>query len=281
MRCLLFACLLCGSLLATTATFAQFGNGGTAAVRKIQQTETLVVLDPALYDDAYNEEIQAVFKKYWTFTKFRFISGPQVPKYCKDAHYSFFMQLEMEDNTLTSGHYTDVGLLQGGRCGLSRFDMVSYSTISPYNTEAETYRVELVRAVQMIQNYMQLALDNNLGADNVVESVRLYRKNQATLERATFGVETVDLLEEYQTIDKVKEYYTFPVRVAEYPELAAATLNQRDDLVYHVLVRDIEGFRYHLLIRAKGSQVVFAKEAKRKERVLLGKENLHDFCAKQ
>jgi len=46
--------------------FSQFGNGGTKAVKKLKNTETLVILG---YSDAYNDAIKEAFEKHWTFTK--------------------------------------------------------------------------------------------------------------------------------------------------------------------------------------------------------------------
>ena len=254
-------------------TFAQFG-AGTKLTKGVQGTELIVVLDP-VYGDAYNDAIQEAVEKYWTFTpKFRFISGPQFKQFCKDPKYSFLMRFEMKDATLTEEAYINLGIINGGKaCKQAIEDWTAYANINIFNDGS--YKTECIRAVQMMQNYLQLSSKNNISSlKNYEETYAIYNKSKVELEKKQIILQLDECLEEFQDLQKIRTYYPQKLKFVAFEALNAATLKQNPDLVYHVLARDTEGYRYHLFVQAKDSKILFANEAKRKDRCLIGKETL-------
>ena len=250
---------------------AQFG-AGSKITRPIKNTELLVVLAPE-YGDAYNDALQEAVTKYWTYTKFKFISGPQYKQYCKDKTKSFLVMFEVNESSLVEEKFTNLGIIQGGTCKKAVEDFAAYANLFTFSDKA--LPVECIRAVQIIQNYLKIADDADISNLKNWEEV-MKQHNRATYE--LFGKEwlllTVDLLEDYQDIRKIRKIYTEPVRIVEFDEIDKATFDQNPNIVYHQLVYDYEGYRFHTFFTGKDSKIVYMKQAQRNERVLIGKETL-------
>jgi hypothetical protein len=250
---------------------AQFG-AGSKITRPIKNTELLVVLAPE-YGDAYNDALQEAVNKYWTYTKFKFISGPQYKQYCKDKTKSFLVMFEVNESSLVEEKFTNLGIIQGGTCKKAVEDFAAYANLFTFSDKA--YKVECIRAVQIIQNYLKIADEAEISNLKNWEEV-MKQHNRATYE--LFGKEwlllTVDLLEDYQDIRKIRKIYTEPVRIVEFDEIDKATFDQSPNIIYHQLVYDYEGYRFHTFFTGKDTKIVYMKQAQRNERVLIGKETL-------
>lgn len=259
--------------------FAQFGVGGSKDIKKVKQSKTFVVLDPE-YGEAYNEAVQEAFNKYWKFSKFEFISGPQYARYCKDANNSFFVPFAVLSDAFMANEFPNVGITLGGKCSYESHDMVASANLFTWSKKA--YFVEMIRAVQLIQNYLEIGLNANLLEESWSETYQLYNQSHAELRSKTLYIEPEELLEEFrEDIEKVKKFYTLPIQFASISETDKLTREQREDAVFHRTIWDIQGIRYHCLIRGKDSKIIYCREAKKKERVQVGKVNLAEFCAIQ
>jgi hypothetical protein len=250
---------------------AQFG-AGSKITRPLKNTELLVVLAPE-YGDAYNDALQEAVEKYWTYTKYKFISGPQYKQYCKDKSKSFLMLFEIEESSLNEEKFTNLGILQGGTCKKAVEDFAAYANLFTWSDKA--YKVECIRAVQMIQNYLKIADENEISnLKNWAEIVKLHNKNAYELFGKEWLLLTPDLLDDYKDIRKIRKIYTEPVRVVEFDEIDKATFEQNPNIIYHQLVYDYEGYRFHTFFTGKDTKVIYMKQAQRNERVLIGKETL-------
>lgn len=250
---------------------AQFG-AGSKITRPLKNTELLVVLAPE-YGDAYNNALQEAVEKYWTYTKYKFISGPQYKQYCKDKNKSFLMLFEIEESSLNEEKFTNLGILQGGTCKKAVEDFAAYANLFTWSDKA--YKVECIRAVQMIQNYLKIADENEISnLKNWAEVVKLHNKNAYELFGKEWLLLTADLLDDYKDIRKIRKIYTEPVRVVEFDEIDKATFEQNPNIIYHQLVYDYEGYRFHTFFIGKDTKVIYMKQAQRNERVLIGKETL-------
>ena len=251
---------------------AQFG-GGSKAIRKLKNTELMVILDP-VYGDAYNDEIQNAVKKYWTFTKYRFISGPQYKKYCNDPKYSFLTRFEVVEASVVDEKIRFLGVIQGGTCGQAKEDFAAYFNLWTWGEKA--YAVECVRTVQILQNYLNMGMEDDIPALKNWEDVsKLYNRRKHELNGKQWLLQTADVLDEMQDIRKVREIYKRgKVRFAEFDEIDDEIKAESDSTIYHQLCYDSEGYRFHVWFIAKNSQIVYIRQAQRKDRVLLGKETL-------
>ncbi len=252
--------------------FAQFGIGGTKEIKKLKKTELLVVLG---YDEAYNDAMKEAIEKNWTFTKYRFISGLEYKKHCSNPAYSFLMQFTIKDWAFKEEKYDDVGIVLGGDCRVGPYEMVSFANMivmsDPY------YKAECIRAVQFMQNYLELGYANNLSSDNYDETYALYNKNHPELGQKTLILQEEDLLEEYQTVNAVSKLYEQKFEFGGQSKVDQATINQEENLVYTKLIFDVHGYKYRCAIRAKDSKILYVIETQNKEIILMGKRTLREL----
>ena len=266
-----FFLLLIGVCLALSS-YAQFGIGGTKSIKKVKNTELLVVLG---YDEDYNRAMEEAITKYWTFNNYRFISGTQYKKYCNSSKYSFLMLFTIKDWAMYNEEYDDVGIVLGGNCRVGPTEMVAYANMMVMNSSY--YKAECIRAVQMIQNYLDLGTKNNLAPENYKETCRIYNRNHPEMGSKQLVIQDEDLLDGVHTIEKVKQYYTHPVRFGGQSEVDKATFDQDEDFVYTKLIWDVHGYKYRCAIQAKDSRILYTIETQNREVILMGKRTLKEF----
>lgn len=257
------------SLCIQFSATAQFGIGGTKKIQEIKNTTTYIVLG---YEDAYNKAIKNAFEKYWTFTPYEFISGPQFKDYCERKDASFILLFTIQDWAFVEEEYRDVGIVKGGRCRYAPEDMVAYSNLivgADFH-----YETVCIRAVQMMQNYLELGLKRHFSEDNYIETYQAYSESKNTIHEKQLVLTEYDLLEEFMDLKAIKKLYRHDVSIVHPSEVFDIVLNQEEDKVYHYLAFDVHGYRYHLAIQGKDSKVLFGKEANGKDDILLGKKSL-------
>ncbi len=257
-------------LLFTVAVSAQFGEGGTKDIKKLKNTETLVVLG---YHESYNEAIKQAFTKHWTFTKYRFISGAQYRKYCKNKKYSFVIIQTIRDYQFNEEKYDDVGIVLGGNCRYGPQDMVAYANMIV--SDSSYYYVECVRAVQLMQNYLEMGLKKRLPADNYGETLSAYNKNHPKMTNYTMLIDKQDVLDRYKK--DIKKYYTLPLKITTQREADQAMMEGRKDVMYTMLFFDIHGYPYRCALRASDSKILYGIEGQNREGFLMGKHMLKGF----
>jgi len=240
-------------LILPFTSFCQFGNGGSKAVKKLKNTETLVILG---YSDAYNDAIKEAFEKHWTFTKFKFISGPQYKKYCNSSNYSFVQLLTIKDWQFTREQYDDIGIVMGGRCKTAPEDMVVYANMDVYDDGY--YRLECKRAVQLMQHYLEIAMNKNLPKDNDKEIINYYASKHKAMSGKTLILSPQDLRPEIREIDKVKKHYDHAVRMETNLFIDRAVWKEEKGLLYTIYVFDLRGYSYHLVISTEDNEILYA-----------------------
>lgn len=259
-------------LPSSIAAVAQFGNGGTKAIKKLQQTETIVILG---YSEAYNDAIKEAFEQHWSFTKVKFISGPQYKKYCHNSSYSFVHLFTIEDWQLSDEEYDDVGITLGGSCKTAPTEMIAYANMEVW--DPSYYRLECKRAVQFMQTYLEMGLRENLPSENEVETTALYAKRQHEMQGKTLVFEKADLMEEVRNVSEIEKYYTKEVKLEDQLTIDRAAWKELPDFLYTIFVFDIEGYSYHLVVQAEGNQIIYATPTKWSQGYLVGKKILRKF----
>ncbi len=268
-RVFLFIVLFFASSL---VVFGQFGNGGAKAIKKLQQTETIVILG---YSEAYNDAIKEAFELHWSFTKVKFISGPQYKEYCSNSRYSFVHLFTIEDWQLSDEEYDDVGIALGGNCRTGPTDMIAYANMEVW--DPTYYRLECKRAVQFMQTYLEMGLRENLPSENEVETTALYAKRQQEMHGKTLYFGKEDLMEEVRKVSEIQKYYTKDVQLEDQLSIDRAAWKETPDILYTTFVFDIEGYSYHLVIQAEGNQILYATPTKWSQGYLVGKKILRKF----
>ena len=261
----LFGLIILFSLCLSPNLQAQFGQGGNKAIEKLKNTETLVVLG---YDDEYNEAIQEAFNNHWTFTKYRFIPGTHYKRYCKDPQYSFVMIFTIREWQVVNEQYDDIGIVLGGNCNTGPYDMVAYANMDVYSPSY--YRLECQRAVQFMQDYLETGEERKMPRDNIDETIEMYNERHAEMADKELVLCEEDIIEKHATIDKVKKYYTHPVRLDAQFQVDRNAWRQTENYLYTVFLYDVNGFTYRCVVEAKGSRMLFMMPTENHEAYLMG-----------
>ncbi len=259
-------------LLIPLLSYSQFGNGGAKEVKKLKNTETLVILG---YSHAYNDAIKEAFEKHWTFTKFSFISGTQYKKHCNNSNYSFVHVFTLKDSQFTREQYDDVGIVLGGRCKTGPEDMVAYANMIVYDDEY--FRLECKRAVQFMQNYLEIVLDQSLPKDNDKETINYYASKHKEMEGQTLVFSPSDLRKEIREIDKIKKYYSHPVKLETGLFIDRAVWKGEKDMLYTLYLFDMRGYSYHFIIKAENNEIIYATPTKSGQGYLVSNPILKKF----
>lgn len=233
--------------------YSQFGHGGAKQVKKLKNTETLVILG---YSDAYNDAIKEAFENHWTFTKFRFISGTQYKDNCSNSNYSFVHVFTIKDWQFTREQYDDVGIVLGGRCKTGPEDMVAYANMIVYDDEY--FRLECKRAVQFMQNYLEIALNQSLPKDNDKEIIRYYASKHKKMDGQTLVFSPTDLRPEIREIEKIKKHYKHQVKLETELFIDRAVWKGEQGILYTLYVFDTQGYSYHIVIEAEDNEIIYS-----------------------
>ncbi|MEM7102525.1 MAG: hypothetical protein AAF502_05270 [Bacteroidota bacterium] len=251
---------------------AQFGTGGSKGAKAVKDTELIVVLG---YGADYNTAIKEAITKYWTFTKYKFITGSEYKKYCDDPRYSLLLMFTLKDFAFVDEEYDDIGIVLGGKCRYSPYEMLAYANMHVMN--GSYYRAECVRAVQFMQNFLEMAMNESFPSDNYKAIYSKYNKSHSQLGDKQLVLQEEDLLEEYSTLAEVKKLYTHKVRFGGQSEVDQATLEQDENFVYTKLIFDVHGYKYRCAIQAKDSKILYAIETQNREVILMGKRTLREL----
>ncbi len=265
-RFLFFICFL---IVLPLGVQAQFGQGGNKMIEKLKQTETLVVLG---YDDEYNEAIQEAFNNHWTFTKFKFIPGTHYKRYCKDPQYSFVMIFTIREWQVKNEQYDDVGIVLGGNCNTGPYDMITYANMDVYSPSY--YRLECKRAVQFMQNYLEMGMERKMPRDNIDQTVEMYNERHEKMAEKELVLCPEDIIEKHANIETIKKYYTHPVRMDSQFQVDRNVWRDAENYLYTVFLYDVNGFTYRCVVDAKGNDILFMMPTENHEAYLMGPRSL-------
>lgn len=268
-----FKFLLC-LLLLPFLSYSQFGQGGAKEVKKLQKTETLVILG---FGEAYNDAIKEAFEKHWTFTKFRFISGTQYTDHCNNSNYSFVHLFTIKDWQFTREQYDDIGIVLGGRCKTGPEDMIAYANMDVYDDEY--YRLECKRAVQFMQQYLEIALNKSLPKENDKQIINYYASKHDQMEGNTFIFSPTDLRPEIREIDKLKKFYKHPIKLETELFIDRAVWKEEKGLLYTLYIFDLTGYSYHFVIKTENNEILYAIPTRSGQGYLVSNPILKKFNA--
>jgi len=252
----------------------QFGNGGAKEVEKLKKTETMVILG---YSDAYNDAIKEAFEKHWTFTKVSFISGTQYKDHCSNSKYSFVHVFSIKDWQFTREEYDDVGIVLGGRCKTGPDDMIAYANMIVY--EDDYFRLECKRAVQFMQQYLEIALAQKLPKDNIKETINFYASKQQQMEGKTLVFGPEDLRPEIREIEQIKKHYKHPVKLETGLYIDRAVWREEPGMMYSSYVFDMRGYSFHLIIQASNNEILYAIPTKSSQGYVVSNPILKKFSS--
>lgn len=214
--------------------FSGFSQSTVATQEQLEaffKTKTLVVAqDNPLLD--YNVKIKEAVKNTWTLTEYDFITYKEFDEKREDPKYSFLVVTEvMFSKDKTKAKYNFLSLLLGGKYRkLKDMPDICSVPLSYVNVEEEKYVYKLGIILQFIQSHVKLTRDNpKLKSSNII---RYYNKNLKTDRDKILYVIEDELSEQVNTLEKIKKYYPYQVKIVTREEAEKAIDSKEKNVVF-------------------------------------------------
>ncbi len=213
------------------ALFSQNNVPNEDDIRAFFRTKTLVVLEsnPLL---EYNSKITEAVKDNWNITEFDFISFEEFEQERNNSQYSFLLTTTVSfEKDKTNAIYIFLQLLAGGRY-LTINDMPHLASIplSYKNADELNHVYKLSLIVRFIQNHMLLLkYSPSIAFDNYLA---YYNRNMDDIRTKILYVVKEELAPEVNTIEKIKNYYPYRVKIVAREDIEEAIYRKDPDVVF-------------------------------------------------
>lgn len=226
----LFIAALCLSL----NTFAQLYVAPPEDIAAFYKSETLVVLEDAVFSD-YNAKIQEVVENHWTITPYKFINMSDFDEYKKNPKYSFLMKAQVnffrQDKIKAKYYFMSLTL---GDPNMTTYDDMATLAGFPLSylddDDQEKYAYKMRSAILFIQRHIEIVKNKpDLNKNNIVQH---YNRNQSNVNDKTLYLLKSDLEKDIQSMKKIKKVYAGQVKFVSMDEIAQAIDNQDEKVVF-------------------------------------------------
>jgi len=266
-------------LLASTSLFAQLGEGGSSKIKKLKATKTYVVLEEN--NATYNKAIQLAVNNYWKFTEFEFISKKQyITEKCELQNVSFLMKFSIESGYFEDEEIENLGIYMpdNKKCLVSAFDFIGYANLITEN-EMQYYSLA-VQAVNFIQNYLALGLENNFTKVETDKVIGLYQENRIDAGDHKLLLSESEVYNDDYEHKKIKPIYNHKYDFVERFEIDRAIAKRQENILYGTLFYSLEANIYRLFVEAKTGKIVYAKQSKGRTFNHIDLKTIKDFSSK-
>ena len=265
-RALLFVFILVASV-----SFGQEYVPTKSELNHFFNTKTYIVLDPNPISH-YNFKLKEAVKTNWEITDYEFLKYSKFESLRKKPQYSFLVEnIVVFEKDKTKARYRFLSLLMGEKTLLME-DMPTIVAVplSYKEVDEEYYSYKLGVIIRFMQKHAKLMREKpEIISDNIFD---YYNKNMENIKNKTLYLIKEELAEEVNTLNEIKEYYPYDVKIVSRDEVEQAIKDQREDVVFLHKVGP-QGTRHHarcykILMGAKDAEFYyfdyhFVKEGRR------------------
>lgn len=221
---------------------------------------TYVVIDnnPSV---GFNIAIKGAMEKYWKVTPFKVISMDDFDKARMDKKSSFmFLAKENATKGNTAAFYDFLVLAMGDTSSnLSNMPEIVNIPLSYSEVDENAY----IDKIGLIVQFIQLHVNNMKEARNHIflRNLKYYNTNIKEIKTKTLLVEESDLAEEVNSIEKIKMYYPYDVKIVDSDEITKAIDEKRPNtIILHQIspgAEDYQGRSYHFLLGTDDAKMYY------------------------
>ncbi len=224
------------SLLSISA-IAQNVAPSQADIQVFLKSTTYVVLDQSMFGTTYNEKIKAAMEKHWKITPYEFITRAEYAQKRRDPKASFLAKTEVYfDKDKQKIKYQFLNLMLGTQSGrvTSMHDLANFPLAYAGGSD-ENYSYKLGMILIFMQNHINLIKNNpKLNDKNII---RYYNNQRTEIHDKTLYVLADELSNEVNSIQKIKKYYQYPVKIVTKQEVEQAINSRNKNIVFFHVVR--------------------------------------------
>ena len=233
MRKIVFSILL---LVAVVQLSAQQNRQVTREQLELfKKSTTYVVMDnnPML---GYNITIKAAIEKFWKITPFKFISSDEFETMRLDRSKSFILLTKVNLTKETTGaEYLYLNFLMGD--SVKDMNYMPEILVLPlcYNgVDENSYTYKMGVIVRFVQEHVKTLMDSKIIFP--YKNLTYYNMQVRDIKKKTLLVEKTDLAEEVNSLEKIKAFYPYEIRIVTSDEIENAVNKQTPNtLILHVI----------------------------------------------
>jgi hypothetical protein len=220
-------------LLASMANAQQRPYPTIDDAEKFKKSVTCVVLEDNPFS-FYNAEIKSAVNKYWKVTPLKFITETEFNLMRTDPSYSFIvLTITNFSNDKSGSAYDFLNLLLGADVDeLDQLPEFCALPLSFAGAPEEEYSYKLGLIIRFMEYHAEMIMKNP--TTPALRYLKYYNKNVPDIRNKTILVRESDLSPEVNTLERIRTYYPYNVRIVDEEEIIKAVDEKaKDVLIVH------------------------------------------------
>ncbi len=213
-------------IILVAETFGQVRPARRREVQRFLESTTYVVQDRDPFS-RFNEYLQNAMEKHWHITPVKFISFVEFERMRTNENVSFMIFADIKQNNL-SEVYEFVNFVMGDkkRDFESMPDLGSVP-IAYLDADQELYYYKMGAFVKFMQTY-------TLEQSNTprLRLSRFFNVTDEKLKKMELWLLEEELSPQINSVEKIRRYYPYKVRIASREEIAEAIAQDREDVAF-------------------------------------------------
>lgn len=210
---------------------AQLKVASPDQINKFFKTKTLVVLTEDMLSD-YDQVIQEAIKKHWTITEFDFIGPAEFPKYAMKKEYSFLVLSSLKvTHKKEAMTFKVLNFVLGGVSkDLNRMPDLGTVPVLFEMLDASPSYYKLASIILFMQKNIQFLKGNP--ETTTPKLIKHYNKQKNKINENELWLLEEELGPNINTLNKIKQIYTYPVKIVSAEELREAIEEQKEGVCF-------------------------------------------------
>ena len=210
---------------------AQINTPSAEILKAFKSSKTYIVLEDVMFSD-FNSNIKNEATKHWMITPFEVISLSEFEKFSKNTKSSFLMVVIGEYSGLPKNTIFNVlTLMMGHPSGdVNRMPEILSIPLSYYSEDGdeEDYGYKLGGILKGIQHAIENLLTQKVTISNAKD---ILNANKSEVKEKELWLTANDLSTSVNTLEKIKQYYSYKVSIKSEEEIRKAIDNNQMDIV--------------------------------------------------
>lgn len=124
-------------------------------------------------------------------------------------------------------------------------------------------KAELIKAVQLLNNYCHLAMKIKVTPNNPRPMIKAFNKKKGQIKKKTLLIAKEDVSDKKKNNQQaLKELYKYDLKFVDQSEIWKAIEEQKEDVCYAVIYYEERNMKLKAIIQAKDSQVLYGEISK-------------------
>lgn len=245
---------------------AQTGVANRKDALIIKNSMLVVVLDED--STPYNKAIQTAMNNYWKFSGYTFIYSRDKNNYCKpgytliDRYTGYGLSHRLS--------YIAIVFPDEKNCEWYKLDLQAYSYAS---FDRDHIKAHAIRAVQFIQNYLNLVINEKLGGDGLGSICRMCNSEKKLIKQKMLFINDGETVESVSDVKKICRYYDYDFKLVSLEEIDNAIIEQNEDIVYTINIMEKNGLTYRMVVQGKDSKILYCQHSLTEQYIGFRKEH--------